>query len=214
MKKLYSFLSLMMLSVMILSAQSDVVPVGGTATGSGGTVTYTVGQIAVQTYSNGTFTISEGVQQPYEIQIIGVDDYPGITLNAMVYPNPTIGNVQLTINNEQLEGEVKVFDMNGKFLFSKRIERQNTEIPMSDLAAGTYFVTLSGRFPISSSLVWFGGHLSCSFICWLFLCLFILFKLLSLGCPFCILAVCGVLFIVAFPRCVWVCTGGLSRFPG
>ena len=132
----------MMLSVMILSAQSDVVPVGGTATGSGGTVTYTVGQIAVQTYSNGTFTISEGVQQPYEIQTIGIDNYPGITLNALLYPNPTLGNVQLTMNNEQLEGEVKVFDMNGKFLFSKRIERQNTEIPMSDLAAGTYFVNV------------------------------------------------------------------------
>src|SRR5574340_1071000 len=41
--------------------------------------------------------------------------------------------------------------------------------------------SLSGRFPISSSSVWFGGHLSCSFICWVFLCLFILFKLLSLG---------------------------------
>src|SRR5574338_499451 len=41
--------------------------------------------------------------------------------------------------------------------------------------------SLSGRFPISSSFVWFGGHLSCSFICWVFLCLFILFKLLSLG---------------------------------
>ena len=40
----------------------------------------------------------------------------------------------------------------------------------------------------------------------LILCLFILFKLLILGCPFCILAVCGVLFIVACPHCVWVCT--------
>ena len=55
------------------------------------------------------------------------------------------------------------------------------------------------------------GH---NVVSWVFLCLFILFKLLSLGCPFCILAVCGVLFIVAFPRYVWVCTGGLSRFPG
>ena len=51
--------------------------------------------------------------------------------------------------------------------------------------------SLSGRFPISSSFVWFGGHLSCSFTCWVFLCLFILFKLLSLGCPFCTLEVCG-----------------------
>ena len=38
--------------------------------------------------------------------------------------------------------------------------------------------SLSGRFPISSSFVWFGGHLSCSFICWVFLCLFLLFILL------------------------------------
>ena len=41
--------------------------------------------------------------------------------------------------------------------------------------------SLSGRFPISSSFVWFGGHLSCSFTFWVFLCLFILFILLSLG---------------------------------
>ena len=53
--------------------------------------------------------------------------------------------------------------------------------------------SLSGRFPISSSFVWFGGHLSCSFakLLRIFLCLFILFKLLCLRWPFCILAVCG-----------------------
>ena len=74
--------------------------------------------------------------------------------------------------------------------------------------------SLSGRFPFSSSFVWFGGHLSCSFTCWVFLCLFILFIVLRLGWPFCILAVCGVLFIVEFPHCGWGRTGGLSRFPG
>ena len=117
-------------------------PLGGDATDGGFTVSYTVGQVAVQANSDGSTTIYEGVQQPYEIQIIGIDDYPGITLNAVVFPNPTIGNVQLTINDEQLEGEVKVFDMNGKFLFVKKIEGESTEIPMSNLAAGTYFVNV------------------------------------------------------------------------
>jgi len=74
--------------------------------------------------------------------------------------------------------------------------------------------SLSDRFPISSSLVWFGGHLSCSFTCWVFLCLFILFIMLCLGWSFCILAVCGVIFIVEVPHCGWGWTGGLSRFPG
>ena len=117
-------------------------PLGVDATDGGFTVSYTVGQVAVQANSDGSTTIYEGVQQPYEIQIIGIDDYPGITLNAVVFPNPTIGNVQLTINDEQLEGEVKVFDMNGKFLFVKKIEGENTEIPMSDLSAGAYFVNV------------------------------------------------------------------------
>ena len=125
-----------------LSAQSVIVPFGGDATDGSVTVSYTVGQVAVQANSDGSTTIYEGVQQPYEIQIIGIDNYPGITLNAMVFPNPTVGNVQLTMNNVQLEDEVKVFDMNGKFLFVKKIEGENTEIPMSDLAAGTYFVNV------------------------------------------------------------------------
>jgi len=70
----------------------------------------------------------------------------------------------------------------------------------------------SGRFPISSSFVWFGGQLSCSFTCWVFLCFFILFILLCLGWPFCILAICGVLFIIEFPRYGWGCIGGLLGF--
>jgi len=41
--------------------------------------------------------------------------------------------------------------------------------------------SFSGRLPISSSFVWFDGHLSCSFTCCIFLCLFILFRLLCLG---------------------------------
>ena len=74
--------------------------------------------------------------------------------------------------------------------------------------------SLSGRFLISSSFVWFGGHLSCFFTWGVFLCLFILFILLCLGSPFCILAVCGVLFIMEFPYCEWGCISGLSRFLG
>ena len=48
----------------------------------------------------------------------------------------------------------------------------------------------------------FGWHLSCSFTCCVFLCLFILFILLCLGWPFCILAVSGVPFTVKFSVCL------------
>ena len=50
--------------------------------------------------------------------------------------------------------------------------------------------SFSSRFPVSSSFVWLGEHFSCSFTCWVFLCLFILFRLLCLEWPFCVLVVC------------------------
>ena len=137
-------------------AQNAVVPVGGTASGNGGTVTYTVGQIAVQTNSDGTASISEGVQQPYEISVVGVDEYPGITLNAVLYPNPTQGNLQLVMSHEQLQmvsgqWEVKAFDTNGKFLFTKQIDSETTQLDLSRYAPATYYVNVySGKKMLKS----------------------------------------------------------------
>ena len=74
--------------------------------------------------------------------------------------------------------------------------------------------SLSGRFPIASSFVWFGGRFSCSFTCWVFLCLFILVILLCLRWPFYNLGICGVPFIMEFPHCGWGCISGLSRLLG
>ena len=76
--------------------------------------------------------------------------------------------------------------------------------------------SFSGRLPISSSFVWFGVHLSCSFTCWIFLCLFILSILLCLGWPFCMLEVCG-FSLLWHCSCVWywiglvACQGFLVR---
>ena len=56
--------------------------------------------------------------------------------------------------------------------------------------------SFSGRLPISSSFVWSGEFLPCSFICCVFLCFLILLNLLCLGSPFPRLQVCS-------SCCVW-----------
>lgn len=126
----------------MLSAQSTLVGTGGEATGNGGSVSYSVGQIAVQGNSNGTVSISEGVQQPYEISVVGVDNYPDIKLNAVLYPNPTQGRLKLEISNLQFEGELKVYDVNGKYLLSKKLEGEITEFDLSSYAPGTYYINV------------------------------------------------------------------------
>ena len=76
----------------------------------------------------------------------------------------------------------------------------------------------SSRLPISSSFVWSGGILPCSFICCVFLCLLILLKLLCLGSPFHRLHVhssCCVCFLSPVGNvCSVVCVGFLVEGTG
>lgn len=140
----FCFVLCLAMSMSGVLAQNATVTAGGTATGSGGTLTFTVGQIADQKVEGGSQYIIEGVQQPYEIQIVGVDNYSNISLEAMVYPNPTVDmvNLRLVMDNMDFPGEIRVFDLEGKYLFSKKIESENTEISMSSFAQGVYFVNV------------------------------------------------------------------------
>lgn len=140
MKKIAITLSLSILSIFAI-AQSAIVPVGGTATGAGGSVTYTVGQIAVQRVEGGNKYVIEGVQQPYEIQTVGVNEYPGITLQALVYPNPTHNSIQLSIINFDIPSyglKAQLYDANGKLLQIIIVSDNLTAIDLEEYAAGTY----------------------------------------------------------------------------
>ena len=128
-------------------AQSAIVPVGGDAQGAGGSVSYTVGQIAVQTTSNsnGSVSVSEGVQQPYEIQAVGVDDYPQITLNAVVYPNPTENLAQLRLNGFEIpSGGLRaiLYDGGGKQLQALSVTGDLTAFQIGHYATGAYYLEL------------------------------------------------------------------------
>jgi hypothetical protein len=128
-------------------SQSAVVSTGGTASGSEGSVTYTVGQIAVQTSSNssGSVFIAEGVQQPYEIMTIGVDNYPQITLNAVVYPNPTENLAQLKLNGFEITSgglNATLYDGNGKLLQNLTVTEELTDFQIGHYASGTYYLEL------------------------------------------------------------------------
>lgn len=140
MKRLFTTFIISVLT-MVAMAQSDVVPVGGTATGSGGTVTYTVGQLAVQRAENGDKYVIEGVQQPYEIQTVGVDNYPGISLDAIIFPNPTQHFVQLRISNYEIPSyglTAQLYDANGRLLRIYTVADFETKMDMEEFPTATY----------------------------------------------------------------------------
>ena len=146
MKKIYTLLLFSLLGFFAMG-QSAIVPLGGDAQGSTGSVSYTVGQVVTQTAanSNGSISVAEGVQQPYEIQTVGVNDYPMITLNAKVYPNPTENMAQLELNGFELPADglqANLFDSKGKLLQRIPVIGDVTEFQIGQYATGTYFLEL------------------------------------------------------------------------
>ena len=81
-------------------ALENTVSTGGNATRNNATISYSVGQIAFNTFSSNTGTISEGVLQPYEIYIIIGIELTSISLDLKVFPNPTTNILNLTVDCE------------------------------------------------------------------------------------------------------------------
>ena len=127
-------------------AQSAIVPVGGDAQSNSGSVSYTIGQIAVQTSTNTNgITVGEGVQQPYEILTVGVDEYPQIVLNAVVYPNPTDNIAQLQLNGFEIPSggiSANLYEGNGKLLQTLTVTEELTTFHIGQYATGTYYLEL------------------------------------------------------------------------
>ena len=143
--KKFTIFAILLCIAGIVAAQSAVVSVGGDAQSNSGSVSYTVGQVAVQTVanSNGSVSVAEGVQQPYEIMTVGVDDYPQIVLDAVVYPNPTDNVAQLRLNGFEIPSDglrANLYDGNGKRLQTIPVTDDLTTFQIGQYATGTYYL--------------------------------------------------------------------------
>ena len=126
-----------------IQAQKDVVVSGGNATGSGGTVSYSVGQVAYTNATGSGGTVTQGVQQPFEIVTLGTDNFPEITLSMTVYPNPTTSIVNLKVDNFNFENlQINLSDITGKLLQSQKISNQETQIQMESLPQAIYLLNV------------------------------------------------------------------------
>ncbi len=129
-----------------LQAQTAVPATGGHASGSGGTVNYSVGQVVYTTNTGGSNgTVAHGVQQPFEISVVtGLVEAKGINLSVSAYPNPTTDFLNLKVENyDNTNLSYKLFDISGKLLETKKITGNETSIVMSNLVPATYFIKVT-----------------------------------------------------------------------
>ena len=119
---------------------------GGNASGSGGTSSYSVGQVVYTTNTGGSNgSVAQGVQQPFEISVLtGLEEAKGINLSVSAYPNPTTDFLELKVESEKIKDlSFQLYDISGKLLQNQKITSNQTSIIMSNLVPATYFVKVT-----------------------------------------------------------------------
>jgi hypothetical protein len=159
-------LLLFVLGLAEMRAQQATPAAGGTASSAGRSVSFTLGQVFYFTRKGPGSSVSQGVQQSYDIStVFEIPEAMGITLFyppdlspgdevitdnidaqgdnqlMLVYPNPTAEYVKLKVEGyPTADLEYRLYDSAGKGLRAGKLEGAETYIDMSNQINAAYFL--------------------------------------------------------------------------
>jgi hypothetical protein len=144
-RKIQNLMFMSCFCIATLNAQETIPATGGEVSGSGGTVSYSIGQITWNTFSGAIWTVAQGVQQPYEISVVtGMSEIGNTNLECTVFPNPTKRVVKLLVKSFDSKNlSFQLTDLDGALIRENKIESNETEISMDNLVPAIYFLKIS-----------------------------------------------------------------------
>lgn len=160
-KYLSFIIALISLSVVQVSKAQTLSPEviatdGGYAVSSQGSLSWTMGEVIVETVSSSSNILTQGFQQP-EDGLLTVVENTQSSIITTVYPNPANEIIYLLFQPD-LNGNynINLFNAQGKLLKSASTDfdsDSNTfSLSLSDLQCGLYFLTVSSddNIPLQS----------------------------------------------------------------
>lgn len=134
---------LIMMSGSVISSlgwsQVNTVSSGGTAIGSNGSATYSVGQVVYEEVSGSNASLNQGVQQPFELFTANIIESTLVSLS--VYPNPTVQQLTLAFGEQPKESySYALFDYQGRLIMTDQVSEPQTIIDLGECANASYLL--------------------------------------------------------------------------
>ncbi len=131
-----------------LHAQQAISSSGGNAAGSGGIASYTIGQTLYSYNSGSEGSVSQGVQQPFEIYTLtAVNEAVENSINCFVFPNPVSSNLTLQVDFNALSDykqlSYQLYDIRGNLLSNQAVLDSKSFIPMDNFNSGIYILKVT-----------------------------------------------------------------------
>ena len=146
MKKPLLLIFFIILSYSLFAQQSnrDIISANGaTDSLSSGTISYTVGQLVIETAQKDNTTLNQGFHQ-VDIEVVTTYKNPDKQLEFVAYPNPAENYIQLHAQLKEYQGiQYTLYDLRGAAQEKGSINATTQKIDLSQLAAGQYILQIT-----------------------------------------------------------------------
>ena len=125
-----------------INAQEVVSTQGNSYSNGTGSIDYTIGEVVINTVSDGTNDLTQGFHQT-DWNFVGVEDHVA-SVDATVYPNPI--DHTLNIKSDYFEDvSYTLYDATGRIVMNDILSATLTSFDVSALAPGAYSLRLTDK---------------------------------------------------------------------
>ena len=137
-----AFVLLSLFATITVSAQEVVSTQGDTYSNANGNIDFTIGEVIINTGTDGTNDLTQGFHQT-NWNLVGLEDHAP-SYEAIIFPNPT--SEVLNIRTSTFENVTyTLYDAQGKLILQDKLSAEQTPIQVSQLAPGSYSITLNNQ---------------------------------------------------------------------
>ena len=143
MKKKNGFIIILLLCALHVQGQQQVVSSAGNFhANTSGSVSWTLGELAVETLTTAGNILTQGFQQS-RLTVTGIGDIPLLDFEILVFPNPASDHLIISTDKEQHENlYYQLYDLSGKIVLQDRIRETETTIPVNHLKSAVYLLRI------------------------------------------------------------------------
>ncbi|MDG1148026.1 MAG: T9SS type A sorting domain-containing protein [Crocinitomicaceae bacterium] len=137
-----AFLLFSLFATISVTAQEVVSTQGESYSNASGSIDFTIGELIIDTGTDGTNDITQGFHQT-NWNFLGVEDHSP-SYEATIFPNPT--SEVLNIKTSTFENVTyTLYDAQGKLVLQDILSAEQTPIQVGQLAPGSYSLSLNNQ---------------------------------------------------------------------
>lgn len=148
MKKFYILIVICFLGV-YTSGQSIssyvIASAGESAEADGISISWTLGELAIETFETSDIILTQGFQQGY-FEVTSIGEPLSNNFALKVFPNPATEYVMVELQSDEIkDGIIQMYDMNGRLVYNEKfnVTQGPNRIELSDLNSSQYILKVS-----------------------------------------------------------------------